>query len=1035
MHLRIFLLLFFFSSMAMAQSPGQIVRPVGGGGVTVLNPDGNGYSSATTAGFTSNDITQSEIPYKVVPPAVTEPTGDIATGPSGGFTDIVKTVDGSGFYVYSDGTNLLFRLRIGGIISGSKGYSILIDTDGKMGNSGPAADPNYVAATNTSNGNPGFEYEVVLQTNFQVAVYQVDGTTAPGAPIMTYALGTHSQISMALSTDGNNPDYFYDWYVPLSILGSPASFRMAATTVTSPNSALQGSRSDIFGIDDATGGPVAAGWTTVIGGQPPITVAAVQTGGGGVGPVCTAAPVLSSPITVGSNIAVGGTWTRLDASKPSTATITLYRNGSTVGTTTATTGVAWSINMPAIATGDVFYAVALASGESACTESNHVTAGCTSIPAGPSITCASTKGITGTIPLSTTINIYQVTTGQANPSTTQLTTGLVYVNNATNRTFDYFGTNPQSGNACQGQNNILPSNSTYMFVTNSNGCLSNPVFMCVTGAAQTQWNYIGTNSITLTTPVYPYQTTVSGTGAVTGQLLRLFVNNRYVSAVTAASANFTLTGLSLTAGDVLDVYAQASGACMTRSASFTVSCYLLPPVIRTTSAGNMASSATTIGGTSSSPGAAVQLYRGTAPSGTLVGSATVAANGSWSVGSLTLTAGESYYATQTLNGCTSPASAAAAVLAATTVCPSFASGTYAETASSIGGSIASFTGTVRLYLDGVLMGSTSLTNGTSWSIPVNTAYNNTLYNGAALTVTAQGTGAAENTSCPATATVVCTSPAQPTVTPLTQTINTGQTASLLVGSVVANTWYSLRDNTGKSYATANYAANTSSFNVTTQPFATPGTYSLNVTADKLTGCPSTLRTATITVNSTLPVHFIRVEAKQTEAGHMVVLWTVAREEQVARYVVERSGNCSDFSEIGSVAFQGVAAVENNYQFVDKTALAGGKYCYRIREIDENGRFMFSPLVMWQGQPKTLTLSVAPNPASDRISLMIGSPQAIHGDVALVSMQGVVLLRKSVRLAKGSTVVMLDKLHKFASGSYFIRLNTGDRILTRPVLIR
>ena len=66
---------------------------------------------------------------RVVPPAVTEPTGDLATGPSGGFTDIVKTVDNSGFYTHSNGTNLYFRLRIGGIISGSKGYSILIDTD------------------------------------------------------------------------------------------------------------------------------------------------------------------------------------------------------------------------------------------------------------------------------------------------------------------------------------------------------------------------------------------------------------------------------------------------------------------------------------------------------------------------------------------------------------------------------------------------------------------------------------------------------------------------------------------------------------------------------------------------------------------------------------------------------------------------------------------------------------------------------------------------------------------------------------------
>lgn len=99
-------------SISKAQSPGLIVRPPGGIGITVLNPDGNGYSSATTSGFVTNDIAESEIAYKVVPPAIIEPTGDLATGPSGGFTDIVKTVDGSGFYIYSNGTNLYFRLRI-----------------------------------------------------------------------------------------------------------------------------------------------------------------------------------------------------------------------------------------------------------------------------------------------------------------------------------------------------------------------------------------------------------------------------------------------------------------------------------------------------------------------------------------------------------------------------------------------------------------------------------------------------------------------------------------------------------------------------------------------------------------------------------------------------------------------------------------------------------------------------------------------------------------------------------------------------------
>lgn len=1024
-----------FSTTCIAQSPGQIVRPAGGNGITVLNPDGNGFSSATTAGFTTSDIAQSEILYKVVPPSVTEPTGDIATGPSGGFTDIVKTVDNSGFYTYSNGVNILFRLRVGNIISGSKGYSILFDTDGRIGNTGPSADPDYVAPTNTSNGNPGFEYEAVLQTNFQVAVYQINGTTAPGAPIATYPLSTHSQISMALSTDGNNPDYFYDWYIPLSVIGTPSSFRMAATTVTAPSSALQGSRSDVYGIDDATGRTVSSAWTTIINAQPTISVANLGDGGPGVSAVCTAPPSLSTPILTGSNINVSGTWTSMDASKPATATITLFRNGVSVGTIGVNSGNTWTIPVATVSPGDVFFARAVATGESQCLQSANVMAGCSSSPGAPTITCASTKGITGTIPLNTTISIYQVTTTNNSPTTTLLTTGLTYVNNATNRTFNYYGTNPQSGDACQGQNNLLPTNSTYMLVSNSNGCLSAPTFICITGASQTQWNYIGANSLSLATPVYPYQTTVSGTGATSGQVLRLFMNNQYISAVTASASSFSFTGLSLKQGDVLRVYAQASSICMTQSAAFTVNCYTPPPAISTTAAGNLSASATTVGGTVATPGATIQLYRGTAPSGTLAGSATANSSGAWTVTGLTLAAGETYYATQTTAGCTSGASAQAGVLAATTVCPVFSAASYGENAASVGGTISTFTGTIRLYLDDVLMGSTSVTNATSWSIPVNTTYSNTLYTGGTLRATAQAASAVENTACAGSAAITCVSPAAPTVAPLTATINQGQAVSFNISNASANTWYSVRDNSGISYATATYSTGTTGFNIATNSFTTPGSYTLSISADRLTGCPASVQLASVTVNSsTLPATFVQVSARE-EDGIGLINWTVTNEQQVSHYEIERSDDCQHFSFIGRVDYKESPFLNNMYTFQDAALPLIERFCYRIKQVDINGQYLYSVVAPVQSMIKTLTWTVSPNPAHNKITVMVQSPLAQHAYITLFSTYGTLLARHSVRLTKGASTHLLDGLHKFSAGSYVLRLEVDGHVSSQRLLIQ
>src|SRR5688572_7959382 len=81
-----------------AQSPGLIIDPRNGNGITILNPNGDRYTSATSAGFTTSDITQSEIAYKSVPPAITEPAGDQNGGANGGPTDFVAAADGTGFY-------------------------------------------------------------------------------------------------------------------------------------------------------------------------------------------------------------------------------------------------------------------------------------------------------------------------------------------------------------------------------------------------------------------------------------------------------------------------------------------------------------------------------------------------------------------------------------------------------------------------------------------------------------------------------------------------------------------------------------------------------------------------------------------------------------------------------------------------------------------------------------------------------------------------------------------------------------------------
>lgn len=908
-------------------------------------------------------------------------------------------------------------MRIGHIISGSKGYSILIDTDGKIGNAGPYADPNYVAGTNTANGNPGFEYEVVLETNSRVAVYAVDGTSAPGAPIATYSINNYSQISRALTNDGNTPDYFYDWYVPLSAIGNPASFRLVATTVTSPSSALQGSRSDIYGIDDASNANVSSAWQTVADAQPPITVS----GFSGVSNTCTAAPVLSGPIATGSNIAVTGNWNRLDASKPGSATITLYKNGIEVGTTSATTGNSWSINVPTVSNGDVFYAKALATGETMCLQSNNISASaCITPPAAPVLTCASLKGISGTMPSTAggnTVEVYLVPTTSASPVSNLVSDGsnLTYPS----ATSFAFYTDGCSG----GTNHVITG--VYMIVTKNNGCASAASFVCINSGSSGTPPALTSNALSLTQPIYSTQGTVSGTGATTGDILRLFINGLYIQSITATGSGFSFTGLSLQTGDQLRVLSQTGSSCITQSASFTVNCVSQAPSITTNATGNLISGATSLSGTSAYPGASVQVYKGVSPSGTPVGSpATVNSNGVWTVTVPAMISGDIYYALQTNNGCTSAASSSATALSPA-ACPGI-TGSYTSSNTTVSGTMpAAFTGTIRLYQDGGLIGSVNTSAATTWNISIAA---NTLYYNGVLTATAQAAGGAESSGCSSTL-VGCTPVPEPTITPTSSTITVGQSIQVDISNVSANNWYALMDNTGTSYATSTYTTNSNDFSLLSNTFTAAGVYQLNLSADALTGCPSSFKSLTVTVNASLPVTFLTASAESNGDGALIS-WKVDGEQQVDRYEIQQSADCSYFETVGTVDYN--EAANGRYQFRQPTLPDVDKTCFRIKQIDEDGSALYSA-VFWLKRNNAFNWQLSPNPVQHTARLIIEVPVAQPYTVDVMDVLGKTIVTRSARLLRGYNTIALPELSKLPPGTYLVRLLLENKVSFKKIV--
>ncbi|MBA3900769.1 MAG: hypothetical protein H0X62_11265 [Bacteroidetes bacterium] len=693
-----FITLIYFggSFQSFSQTKGLIVKPATGVGNPVLDPDGNGMVSKSDLGFVNNDEAESEIPFQRLTLPWIEPTHDLSKGPGCGFTDFVDdpTRYSSSYSYYEPiNKNLMFRFRLGGYAPNSKGYSVLIDSDSKFGFTGDNADPNAVK------GNPGFEFEILLATNFAVRLYNVDGNANPGNPLVEMPYTSHCQKSIAHSTTCDM-DFFYDFFIPFDSitkyfpLVTPSTpLRMVANTVINPHTAIRNggnSISDMSGIDDqAFGGNYDNMFQAFISQVEPVSADSISTGG--FPPIKAPAPTVTSGIQTSSTSISGFT-----ASSTDTTTITVYKNGISIGTVTVLPNtIAWTLTgISGLALNDEITATAQTTSTSLSNLSNTVIVG--SICASPSIIfgCQSNKGISGTInnvAIGTTINIYNSNFSSIVGSTTTQDAAGKFV----------YSCNGNTNNCSSGKPCAVPLSGVLWAVVNTN-CYITPYPFCVSGTASA----ISTISPTTVTST----TTIITSGLINGTTY-LFKNRYLFATTTDGTFNFP-TG-TFAFGDTLIFRFMATGDCVSTS---TVTRVVINKTEAPTVNGPILEGNNVLisGFSSEEAGTKIYIYVG----GILIDSTTVNTFGTWSKTLTALSGGQivsatAKHPTKTISDLSNQ------VTVLTRALPPTILGTYNEASTSVNGTVLSGTpagSKIYLYVDGMLIDSTTTTAGLTWEV-------------------------------------------------------------------------------------------------------------------------------------------------------------------------------------------------------------------------------------------------------------------------------------------------------------------------------
>lgn len=184
--------------------------------------------------------------------------------------------------------------------------------------------------------------------------------------------------------------------------------------------------------------------------------------------------------------------------------------------------------------------------------------------------------------------------------------------------------------------------------------------------------------------------------------------------------------------------------------------------------------------------------------------------------------------------------------------------------------------------------------------------------------------------------------------------------------------------------------------------------------------------------SVLAANFLSASVN-SENNNNIVSWSVADEEKVKQYKIERSADGIEFASIATVLPQSTGN-NKQYQYTDADARLPLLY-FRIKLVPVNGNIIYSKVMEVKSSLQMTGPTLTPNPVADFATLYFLADNLAAISVQVVDLKGKSVWKKQYTARVGINKLPLNNLQVLPDGIYIVTVSNGKQVQSVKMLIR